>query len=296
MKHACLLVCVLLCCTNALAQEQKKHRKTVQTTERPLPKPRLAEPNPTLSPATIPITTPNVQEKPLSMADSIAAAHHFWNANDSLNLRLMQPMPTQATSLSAMPATNYNRGGQLGEWKGLNFYGQSYRETFPAMLVRQGALVGVSRTWDKLSFTGYASADRYRTFNTATQFGIGGALTYRFSPYVSATAFGSYYSVQPYLSMAAFPYINSSAYGAYFTLDNGRWGIDLGVQRRYDPYRGEWIVSPIVTPKYHFSKKFTLELPVGELVRDVLERAVFGRRSNSPTIMPPRNFRPFPRP
>ena len=174
MKHACLLVCVLLCCTNALAQEQKKHRKTARTTERPLPKPRLAEPNPTLSPTTAPITTPNVQEKPLSMADSIAAAHHFWNANDSLNLRLLQPMPTQATSLSTTPATNYNRGGQLGEWKGLNFYGHSYRETFPAMLVRQGALVGVSRTWDKLSFSAFASADRYRTFNTATQFGIGG--------------------------------------------------------------------------------------------------------------------------
>ncbi|WP_019187195.1 hypothetical protein [Prevotella conceptionensis] len=130
MKHACLLVCVLLCCTNALAQEQKKHRKTARTTERPLPKPRLAEPNPTLSPTTAPITTPNVQEKPLSTADSIAAAHHFWHANDSLNLRLLQPMATQATSLSATPATNYNRGGQLGEWHGLNFYGQSYRETF----------------------------------------------------------------------------------------------------------------------------------------------------------------------
>ena len=156
MKQICLLICVLLCCTNALAQEQKKLRKTVQTTERPLPKPRQAEPNPTLSPATPPITTPNVQEKPLSIADSIAIANRFWNANDNLNLRLTQPLPTQATSLSSTPATNYNRAGQLGEWKGLNFYGQSYRETFPAMLVRQGATVGVSRTWDKLSFSAFA--------------------------------------------------------------------------------------------------------------------------------------------
>ena len=268
MKQICLLICGLLCCTNALAQEQKKLRKTVQTTERPLPKPRLAEPNPPLSPTTPLFTSPNVQEKPLSIADSIAIANRFWNANDNLNLRLTQPLPTQATSLSSTPATNYNRAGQLGEWKGLNFYGQSYRETFPAMLVRQGATVGVSRTWDKLSFSAFASADRYRTFHTATQFGLGGSLSYRFSPYISATAFGSYYSVQPFLSMATFPYVNSSAYGGYFTLENDRYGVDLGVQRRYDSYRQQWIVSPILTPKYHFSKKFTIEVPVGEMVRD----------------------------
>jgi hypothetical protein len=286
MKQICLLICVLLCCTNALAQEQKKLRKTVQTTERPLPKPRQAEPNPTLSPATPLFTSPNVQEKPLSIADSIAIANRFWNANDNLNLRLTQPMPTQTTSLSSTPATNYNRTGQLSEWKGLNFYGQSYRETFPAMLVRQGATVGVSRTWDKLSFSAFASANRYRTFHTATQFGLGGSLSYRFSPYVSATAFGSYYSVQPFLSMAAFPYVNSSAYGGYFTLENDRYGVDLGVQRRYDSYRREWIVSPILTPKYHFSKKFTIEVPVGEMVRDVLEKLIFERHNSSPTIMP----------
>lgn len=286
MKQICLLICVLLCCTNVLAQEQKKLRKTVQTTERPLPKPRQAEPNPTLSPATPPITTPNVQEKPLSIADSIAIANRFWNANDNLNLRLTQPLPTQATSLSSTPATNYNRAGQLGEWKGLNFYGQSYRETFPAMLVRQGATVGVSRTWDKLSFSAFASANRYRTFHTATQFGLGGSLSYRFSPYVSATAFGSYYSVQPFLSMATFPYVNSSAYGGYFTLENERYGVDLGVQRRYDSYRQQWIVSPILTPKYHFSKKFTIEVPVGEMVRDVLEKLIFERHNSSATIMP----------
>ena len=286
MKQICLLICGLLCCTNALAQEQKKLRKTVQTTERPLPKPRLAEPNPTLSPTTPLFTSPNVREKPLSIADSIAIANRFWNANDNLNLRLTQPMPTQTTSLSSTPATNYNRAGQLGEWKGLNFYGQSYRETFPAMLVRQGATVGVSRTWDKLSFSVFASANRYRTFHTATQFGLGGSLSYRFSPYVSATAFGSYYSVQPFLSMAAFPYVNSSAYGGYFTLENDRYGVDLGVQRCYDSYRQQWIVSPILTPKYHFSKKFTIEVPVGEMVRDVLEKLIFERHNRSPTIMP----------
>ena len=64
--------------------------------------------------------------------------------------------------------------------------------------------------------------------------------------------------------MAAFPYVNSSAYGGYFTLENDRYSVDLGVQRRYDSYRQQWIVSPILTPKYHFSKKFTIEVPVGE--------------------------------
>ena len=292
MKYACILVCVLLYCTNVLAQEQKKHRKTARNTERPLPKPQFAEPNTTSSPAMTSAIAPNIQAKALSTADSIAIANHFWSANDSLNLRLSQPIPVQAMSLSTTPATDYNRNGQLGRWQGIDFYGQSYRETFPAMLVRQGAQLGLSRSWDNLSLSVYASADRYRTFHTATQFGIGGSLTYRFSAQASATLFGSYYSIQPYLSMAAFPYVNSSAYGGFFTLDNGRWGVDVGVQRRYDPYRGEWIASPILTPQYHISKKFTIEIPVGEMVRDILEKTVFERRNSSPTIMPPRTYRP----
>ena len=177
MKYACILVCVLLYCTNILAQEQKKHRKTVRNTERPLPKPQFAEPNTTSSPTMTSAITPNIQ----AIADSIAIANRFWSANDSLNLRLSQPIPVQAMSLSTTPATDYNRGGQLGRWQGVDFYGQSYRETFPAMLVRQGAQLGLSRSWDNLSLSVYASADRYRTFHTATQFGIGGSLTYRFS-------------------------------------------------------------------------------------------------------------------
>ena len=100
MKYACILVCVLLYCTNILAQEQKKHRKTVRNTERPLPKPQFAEPNTTSSPAMTSAIAPNIQAKALSTADSIAIANRFWSANDSLNLRLSQPIPKQAMSLS----------------------------------------------------------------------------------------------------------------------------------------------------------------------------------------------------
>ena len=96
MKYACILVCVLLYCTNVLAQEQKKHRKTARNTERPLPKPQFAEPNTTSSPAMTSAIAPNIQAKALSTADSIAIANRFWSANDSLNLRLSQPIPMQA--------------------------------------------------------------------------------------------------------------------------------------------------------------------------------------------------------
>ena len=292
MREVCLLICMVLCATNALAQEIKKPRKTVPQKERALPKPRNTGTNTMPLNATTRTLAPDIAAKPLSIADSIAAANHFWTAADSLNLRLMQPMPTQATKLSAAPSTDYSRSGQIGQWQGFSIYGQSYGETLPTLIDRQGAQLQMNRSWNNLSLSVYASADRYRTRQTTTQFGIGGSLTYRFSPYISATAFGSYYNVQPFLSMAAFPYVNSSAYGGYFTLDNGRWGLDVGAQRRYDAYRGTWIVAPIVTPKYHISKKFTIEIPVGDMARDILEKLVFNRQNHSPIIMPPRPFRP----
>ncbi len=64
-------------------------------------------------------------------------------------------------------------------------------------------------------------------------------------------------------------------------------GMDLGVERYYDTFARRWVTSPIITPKVRFSEKFTLELPVGPLVKEMIDNAVFNRKERSgPMIMP----------
>ena len=63
--------------------------------------------------------------------------------------------------------------------------------------------------------------------------------------------------------------------------------MDLGVERYYDTFARRWVTSPIITPKIKFSEKFTLELPVGSLVKELIDNAVFNRKERSgPIIMP----------
>ena len=87
--------------------------------------------------------------------------------------------------------------------------------------------------------------------------------------------------------MAAMPYIGSSAYGGYVSYMGETLGIDLGVERVYDPYLRRWTTVPIVTPAINFGRGVVVRLPVGWLVKDVLDRAVFGKQPpRNPTIMP----------
>lgn len=73
------------------------------------------------------------------------------------------------------------------------------------------------------------------------------------------------------------------------------FGMDVGVERYYDSFAGRWVTSPIITPKIKFSEKFTLELPVGWLVKEVLDEAVFkNNKKQGPMIMP--EFTPMPGP
>ena len=86
--------------------------------------------------------------------------------------------------------------------------------------------------------------------------------------------------------MAAMPYMGSSAYGGYVSYMGETLGIDLGVERVYDPYLRRWTTVPIVTPAINFGRGVVVRLPVGWLVKDVLDRAVFGKQPpRNPTIL-----------
>lgn len=178
--------------------------------------------------------------------------------------------------------------GVIGFWRNGMAVGSGSRVTMPGLMSRQSASLTAVQDVGNFTFTGSLSADRYTLWQgRAATFGVSGAMTYHFNENISATVFGRYYTNQSFYSMAAMPYIGTKGYGGYFTFMGETLGMDLGVERRYDAFARRWVTSPIITPKIKFSEKFTLDLPVGWLVKEVLDEKVFkNKRDSGPMIMP----------
>lgn len=185
---------------------------------------------------------------------------------------------------------DYSVSGNIAEWQGGALTGSSAHTTMPALMVTQGAAVGVTQRFGQFTLTGGVSADRYHFIRqgTRTYFGFSGQARYDFSENVSMTVFGHYNTNSRYHSMAAMPYMGGKGYGGYVTFMGETLGLDLGVQREYDVFARRWTTSAIITPKIRFSEKFTLDLPVGWLVTEFIDKAVHKNSYKaSPMIAPP---------
>lgn len=183
----------------------------------------------------------------------------------------------------------------IGGW---HVVGSNGMDRFPGMMETASAAVGLRRSFGHLTVNVEAATNRYHAnimdnpvlaaqgiHSDISQYGVGGSLSMRLDDNWSITAYGQYYSGNPYFFMAAFPYVHTSTYGAYATYTNGWFGMDMGTRRYYDAFGRRWITEPIVTPKFKLGNKVWLELPVGGLVRHGMETIVHPHR-NGPTIMP----------
>ena len=119
--------------------------------------------------------------------------------------------------------------------------------------------------------------------STGQAFNTSGALRYQASDRVAFKVFGSYAIGNTYG-------MDTHRYGATMSLDmSERFGMEVGVQRYYDAYRGRWETVPVVIPYYNFDK-FKLSLDVGGILYEILRNTVFDNRGGSggATIAPPR--------
>lgn len=173
----------------------------------------------------------------------------------------------------------------LGRWQGVTFTGSRADIDYPGMMHVQSGYLGLDYSGCGFDLSTQLMANKYLTTGLTTQLGISGQLTFHINDYTSLTAFGSYFNKSPYFYMGSYPFVSTSAYGGYLTWWNGTVGIDAGMQRRYDPFRGGWRMEPIVTPKFKLNRKVTVELPVGPLMRSLFEHRS-SRRRDGPTIMP----------
>lgn len=158
--------------------------------------------------------------------------------------------------------------GTLATWMGFGLMGRGTYGEHPYLLVNNGAALGLSRDFGKLSFNVYGSVNLY-SYELARdrQFGIDGNISYAFNDHVSATAFGQFYDKVPYYSMAAYPFVNTQRFGGFVTVSAERVGVDLGVERYYDPFVRQWVTQPIVTPKIKLGESVYIGIPVGGAIK-----------------------------
>lgn len=209
----------------------------------------------------------------------------MWTAADDKNT-LLRGLAKQQEELDRPDGIGLMRSGVMGQAGALTFYGTGLREEHPGMLSVRTALVGMGGSWGNVDYRLQGAVNRYSALGITTQYGLGGTLTWHISDNLSATVFGNWYNRNPYFFMATFPFVQTSNYGGFLTANSGRVGLKAGARSYYDPFQRQWKVEPIVSPMLRVSSKFTIEVPLGPLLQNVLEHTVFRSHREGPNIMP----------
>ncbi|MGI6222761.1 MAG: hypothetical protein ACOYJG_04065 [Prevotella sp.] len=235
-------------------------------------------------------TFPSVQ--PIKTAiDSVAFFNNTSAVTKDLN-PMLQGYAAQEAYYNELNGIGFHRQGMYQFFEGMSVYAGSMMDEHPNLLTTRSMNFGLYGEFGNWDFTAAVEVNRYMSawpasyYNHVTnQYGIAGSLTYHFNPEWSATIFGAFYNRNPYFNMASFPYVNTSRFGGFLRYDNGKVGMKMGMERYYDAFSKSWHNEPIVTPVWHVSKKFDVELPLGDLVRRGLQN-IFDHDNRGPMIIP----------
>ena len=122
---------------------------------------------------------------------------------------------------------------------------------------------------------------------TGQSFGVSGTLSYLANDRLTFNVFGGYQS--GYVSG-----MQSYHFGGSIGMDmSERFGMELGVQRYYNPLRGGWETVPIATPYFKFNNGSKFGFDVGGLLYEIFRDTSFKNNIKNghvpnPTIAPSR--------
>ena len=156
--------------------------------------------------------------------------------------------------------------------KNLSFTAVGNYRSYIGLMDVQSVSGGVQYSLGGMNVQGALAANRYLYYGRVfTQYGVSGQLSYSFNPNLALTVFGTYYNTNPFFSMAAFPFVPTTSYGGYMTVGSRSFYVNLGVERRFNAFEHKMETVPIITPAFKISNKVTIELPLGDLTRHVVE-------------------------
>lgn len=161
-------------------------------------------------------------------------------------------------------------------------------QEFPGMMqIESGSIAYVGNS-GRFTYSAYAGAVKYGTFNSlVTSYYVGGQVSYSLNSNFSFTAFGTYYSVNPYFGMAAFPYVQTTNFGGYMTYaPNSKFAISVGARSHYDPFSNRMVIDPIIMPSFKIGK-VKVDFDVGPATKSLLENLVHRRNKQIPVFRNP---------
>ena len=164
--------------------------------------------------------------------------------------------------------------------KDLKFTAVGTYRSYIGLMDVQSVSGNMQYSFGAINMQGGLIANRYHYYRgIISQYGISGQIVYSFNPNLSATIFGTYYNTNPFISMAAFPFVPTTSYGGYMTVgNNNNFYMNIGVERRYNTFEHKMETVPIISPAFKISNKVTVELPLGDLVKHVVEDVVMKNR------------------
>ena len=214
---------------------------------------------------------------------------------DSMKLSL-DPVfaePTISTEMPAsrgdyhLPSTRQSVGvARLWDGATLGVYGSM--DHMPGLMDIHSGSLALHQDFGRLHITLSADANKYwmpMQSTLRTQYGFGGHLSYDVSDALTLHAFGNYYTGQQMYAPAYSPYVNTMSYGGYADIRfTDHWGANVGARRYINPMTGRWETVPIMNPYFKFNNGVKIELPLGELLREMIVRK---RRQPPMMMMPP---------
>ena len=120
---------------------------------------------------------------------------------------------------------------------------------------------------------------------TGQSFGVSGTLSYLVNDRLTFNVFGGYHS-------GYVPGRQSWHFGGSIGMDmSEHFGMELGVQRYYNPLRGGWETIPIAAPYFRFNNGAKFGFDVGGLLYEIFRDTSFKNNIKNghvpnPTIMP----------
>lgn len=179
------------------------------------------------------------------------------------------------------------QGGYLFPWEGGGVTVTGSKQSLPGLAGIESGAVGVGQTFGDLTVQAAVTADKYGYMNGLTTiYGVSALASYDFSPKVSLTVYGSFYSRNAYLSAAMSSYLVHDNFGGYLTFNfNPRWGVDVGVSAERNAATNRFEARPNVTPFFRAGGA-KIGVDVGGILYEVLRNRNRANPGNA-TIGPP---------
>lgn len=252
-----------------LAVGQGATAQEVSGQQMPLPNEELHQ----LTPSTeLHQLAPNAELHPITPTYSDILMMKALSSSELLATQIV-PLPFAATQPLAYGYDASRTGATSMEVsKNLRLTATGAYHSYIGLMDVQSVSGGVQYSLGAMTMQGALAANRYLYYGRVfTQYGVSGQLSYCFNPNLALTIFGTYYNTNPFFSMAAFPFVPTTSYGGYMTVGNRSFYVNLGVERRFNAFEHKMETVPIITPAFKISNKVTIELPLGDLTKHLIE-------------------------